>query len=300
MGPALGAALWNRDSTSLRRRAVELEALGFESLTVGDHLGYLSPLPACAVIAEATRRVKLGPLVLNNDFRHPAVLAHEVAALADLSDGRFELGLGAGYNRREYVRSGIPFEPRGTRIERLGEAAAILRELLAGETVTFAGDHFDLDELRLPPLAHRVPILIGGNSPELHAVAARHADVVALAGSPRSGAPGTSDYAAESVARQVARIRELVGERAVEIHVLVQWHEVTDARRAAARRAGASLEVSEDVALDSPYALLGTPTEIAASLHEWRERLGITRFTVFADRPELQPADAMEPVLELL
>ncbi len=299
MGPRLGAALWNNDTASLGRRAAELERLGFVSLTVGDHLGYLSPLPACAVLARATTQARIGPLVLCNDFRHPAVLAHEAAALADLSDGRFELGLGAGYNRREYERAGIPFASRETRIARLSESAAIVRQLLDGETVDLEGEHYRVEGLRLAAPTQRVPILIGGNSPELHEVAARHADVVALAGSTRSSVPGTSDYSALAVERQVARIRELAP-RAVELHVLVQWHEVTNDRRAARRRAAAALEVSEDVVLDSPYALIGSHEEIEGALRGWYEHLGLSRFTVFADRPDLQPADVLAPVLERL
>ena len=251
------------------------------------------------MLATSTTRARIGPLVLNNDFRHPAVLAHEAAALADLSDGRFELGLGAGYNQREYERSGIPFLPRRTRIARLAEAAAIVRALLAGETVSFDGEHYRVRELRLPEPVRSAPILIGGSSRELLAVAAAHADVVTLAGSPRSSIEGTSDYAREAVDRQAALVRELSG-RSIELHVLVQWHEVTDDREAAARRAASSLEVSPRIALDSPYVLIGTAAEIAASVHDWHERVGITRFTIFADRPELQPADVFAPVLDSL
>lgn len=240
--------------------------------------------------------------MLNNDFRHPAVLAHEAAALAELSDGRFELGLGAGYNRHEYRRSGIPFERRTTRIARLAEAAAILRPLLAGETVSFDGDHYRVRDLRLPEPVRPTPILIGGNSPELLAVAAAHADVATLAGSPKSSGPGSSDYAREAVERQVRTIRELSAGRpvAIQLHVLVQWHEVTDDRGAAAERAAAALEVSPEVALDSPYALIGTVDEIATAIRGWHTTLGIARFTVFADRPDLQSADELAPVLELL
>ena len=302
--PTLGVQLWERDPGALRAKAAQVESLGFASITVGDHLHAraIAPLTACAIVAGATTRVQVGPLVLNNDLRHPVVLAHEAAALADLSGGRFELGLGAGYARREYERAGIPFAPRKVRVARLAEAASFLRRLFAGETVDFAGEHYQVRGESLPRLEHPVPILIGGNSPDLHAVAAENADIVGLAGSPRSGAGiDSSDYATAALDRQLARLRDLAGARPhLERHVLVQWHELTDDRRAAAERAAPALEVSADVALDSPYVLLGTPDEIAAQLREHHARFGITRWTVFGDRPGLQPAETLVPVLEIL
>ena len=287
MGPTLGAHLWTRDAASTRARAAQLEALGFASVTVGDHLGHYPPLTACAVIASATSRIRFGPLVLNNDFRHPVVLAHEAAALAELSGGRFELGLGAGYARREYERAGIPFLPRLARTARLAESTRILRALFAGETVTFAGEHYDVREQALPLLRHRVPLLIGGNSPERHAVAGEHADIVGLTGSARSREADTSDYASSAVERQVRRLRELAGPRfeRLELQVLVQWHEVTSERGGAGERAAASLGVPVDVALSSPYALVGTPDEIATQLADQHVRLGIRRWTILRTDP---------------
>jgi probable F420-dependent oxidoreductase len=301
MGPSLGAHLWNRDAASLRQRAADLEALGFSSLTVGDHLGYLAPLAACAIIAEATTHVRLGPLVLNNDFRHPVVLAQEAAALADLSGGRFELGLGAGYARREYEASGIAFSSRRIRVARLAESARILRALFAGERVSCTGAHYELRGASLPPPIHPIPILVGGNSPEVQAAAAAHADVLGLAGSANSRFEG-SDYASAAVERQVGLFRELAGERSarIELQILVQWHEVTDDRLSAAKRAAPALEVPVDVVLDSPYVLLGTAAEIAKQIREHHARFGLTRWTVFADRPDLQRAEELVPVLELL
>jgi probable F420-dependent oxidoreductase len=299
MGATLGAILFSRDAASVRERAAQVEALGFASISVPDHLGFFPPLTSCAIAAEATERVRIGPLVLNNDLRHPVVLAHEAAALADLSGGRFELGLGAGYARREYERAGIAFSPRRTRIARLAESARILRALFAGETVDFDGEHYQVHGQALPPQEHDVPILIGGNSPELHAAAADHADIVGLAGSAASRAV-TSDYAASAVEGQIARLRAAPRFPDLEVHALVQWHEVTSDRRAAAERAAHALEVSVEVALSSPYVLVGTPEEIAAQLRDHHDRFGITRWTIFADRPDLEPAESLVPVLHAL
>jgi probable F420-dependent oxidoreductase len=301
----LGAVLWGNAARQFRERAAMLEQLGFGSFSVGDHLGHYPPLPACAVIAAATHVARLGPLVLNNDFRQPAVLAREAAALADLSGGRFELGLGAGYARREYLRAGIPYEPAATRIARLAETAEILSRLFGGEEVTFEGEYYHVQEDALHALERRVPLLIGGNSPAVHAVAVRHANILNLVGlSPIRG--GTvedlSDFSAGALDRQVHALngfrRDVAGH--LERHVLVQWHEVTGDREFAAETAAKRLQVPVEVVLDSPYVLIGTTEEIAAQMRSHNQAFGITRWTIFADHPELQPAESLAPVIPAL
>lgn len=305
MAPTLGAVTWSRGADVLSRRAVELENLGFASVGVGDHLipQASGPLVACAIIAQATTRVRFGPLVLNNDLRHPVVLAREAAALAELSQGRFELGLGSGYARAEYERAGLEFTPADVRAARVGESAQILRRLLAGETVDFAGEHYVVRGETIAPPAQAVPILIGGNSEAVHAAAAEHADILGLIGfSPGRSDGDVADFSTAGLERQVARLRELAGDRFsdIELHTLVQWHDVTGDREAAAGRAAAALELPVEIVLDSPYVLLGTADEIAAQLHEQHRRFGLTRWVIFADRPDLAPAESLVPVLELL
>ena len=282
-----------------------LEELGFGSFSVGDHLGHYPPLTSCAVIAQATQTARLGPLVLNNDFRQPAVLAREAIALADLSGGRFELGLGAGYARDEYLRAGIAYEPAATRIARLAEAAQILSSLFTGEQVTFNGQYYRLQEDSLLGIQHRVPLLIGGNSPAVHAVAVRYADVLNFVGlSPIRG--GTvedmSDFSSGALGRQVRALsevrREVDGD--LERHVLVQWHDVTNDRPGAAKRAAKRMELSAEIVLDSPYVLIGTAEQIAAQLRSHHQTFGITRWTIFADHPDLQPAETLAPVISAL
>jgi probable F420-dependent oxidoreductase len=301
----LGAVLWGGVAHEFGERAASLEELGFGSFAVGDHLGHYPPLTACAVIAQATETAQLGPLVLNNDFRQPAVLAREAAALADLSGGRFELGLGAGYAQREYIRAGIAYQPAATRVARLGEAAQILSGLLAGEQVTFNGQYYRLHEDSLPEVEHRVPLLIGGNSPAVHAVAARYGDILNFVGlsSIRGGSvEDMSDFSTQALDRQVHALsaleREVVGD--LERHVLVQWHDVTSDRLGAAERAAKHLNLPPAIVLDSPYVLIGTAEEIAAQFHSHNETFGITRWTIFANHPHLQPGEALAPVITAL
>lgn len=308
----LGLQVWREPGergSGLRALARTAESAGYSSLTVPDHLAdeMPAPLTTCAVLIEATERIHVGTLVLNNDLRHPVVLAREAAALADLSGGRFELGLGAGHIAAEYMRAGLPFERPARRISRLEEATVIIRALLAGDTATRTGEHYTVqDEQIRPGPEHRVPILIGGNSPRLLSVAARCADIVGLTGfSQRRGGAVPADLAkfgSAAAADQIAALNLLVAAagRSTRLHALVQWAQVTPNRRRAAGPVAADLGVTTEVLLDSPYVLMGTEGEIVTQLCEHRERLGITRWTVFANRPAGQPSPvrSLAPVVE--
>src|SRR5205823_7261034 len=124
-------------------KARKLEALGYSTLTVPDHLAeMIAPIPALVTAAAVTKTLRIGTFVLNNDFRHPVLLAREAAAVDLLTDGRLELGLGAGHMRSEYDEAGLRFDPAEVRIARLGEAVQIVKGLLAGEAVDFQGQHY--------------------------------------------------------------------------------------------------------------------------------------------------------------
>ncbi len=314
MSVELGLQVWREPGargSGLRALARAAESAGYSSLTVPDHLadGMPAPLTTCAVLIGATERIHVGTLVLNNDFRHPVVLAREVAALADLSGGRFELGLGAGHIAKEYARAGLPFEPPARRIGRLEEATEIIRTLLAGDTATCEGEHYTVQSEQIrPAAAHDVPILIGGNSPPLQAVAARCADIVGLTGfSQRRGGTVPADlstFGSAATADQIAALNLLAAAagRSIRLQALVQWAQITPNRRRAAAPVAADLGVTTEVLLDSPYVLMGTEGEIVTQLREHRDRLGIARWTVFANRPAGQPPPlrALAPVVERL
>jgi probable F420-dependent oxidoreductase len=167
------------------------EVHGYATLLVADHLGSLAPIPAAVAAAAATNRLRVGTFLLNNDFRHPGVLAQEVATADLLSEGRFELGMGAGYMKAEYDAVGLGFDPSPVRIDRLEEAALLFKRLLAGETVTHQGRFYRFADHRLSPLPPQgawLPLLIGGDGDQLLSVAARLADTVGFTGfSPRKG-----------------------------------------------------------------------------------------------------------------
>lgn len=305
--PELGVQIWATDPRRLRARAAQIEQLGFDVVSVPDHLvdDLPPPLIACAAIAEATTRVRVATLVLNNDLRHPVLLAREVAMLSELSGGRFELGLGAGYARAEYQRAGIRYDPAPVRIARLCESVQIVRRLLSGELVTFAGEHYGLAAERCSPAPTRpVPILVGGNSAAVHACAAAYADALGFVGfSANAGGPTmvVRDATREAFECQLRRLEALpAGGRPLQRHVLVQTYELTDDRATALVRIAADLEVTADELARSPYVAVGTAEQIASQLLELHRSCAVARFTVFADKPGAPPLETLAPVVELL
>jgi len=256
-------------------------------LLVPDHLtDLLAPFPALAAAAAATTRLRIGTGVLNNDFRHPVLTAREAATLDVLSDGRFELGLGAGHMRSEYEQTGLSFDPGSARVERLGEAVVIVKRLLEGERVTFAGRHYHVTDHTIHPRPvqrPRPPIFIGGNAPRLIEVAAKEADVVGLTGIAfrRGGTdPDMSDFRAAIVDQCMAFVRAAVGARVerLELSALVQRVIVTDDRRKAAEElaTGRWGALTPDDVLATPYVLVGTIDEMVDQLRAGRERWGFS------------------------
>jgi probable F420-dependent oxidoreductase len=270
------------------------ESAGYSTLLFPDHLGMEGPLVSLASSAAATTRLRVGTLVLNNDFRHPGVLAQEVATADALSGGRVELGLGAGHMRAEYEAIGLNFDAPAMRITRLEESAAILRRLFAGETVTHTGDHYRIVAHRLEPpprLGAGLPLLIGVNGTRLLSVAARLADIVQFTGfAPRRGGtqPALTHFSAAGVADRREVVRQAAGARfdRLELSVLVQTGIVSDDREEAARRliAERGWNVEVEALLNSPFILLGTAPMIAAQLRDYRDRFGISYICVFRGR----------------
>jgi probable F420-dependent oxidoreductase len=264
--------------------ARKLEDLGYSTLNLPDHLTELpAPFPALASAAAATTRLRVATLVLNNDFRHPVLLAREAATLDVLSGGRLQLGLGAGYMKAEYDQAGLRFDRGGVRVERLAESVAIVKRLFEGETVTFVGRHYRVTAHKIYPLPAqrpRPPILIGGNGPRLLTLAAGEADIVGLTGITFAGGGVQRDlsgFRAAGVDERVKLVRTAAGARfdQLELNALVQQVIVTDDRRGAAETLARRWpELGADDILESPFALLGTVDEIVAQLVARRARWG--------------------------
>jgi probable F420-dependent oxidoreductase len=297
-----GVSIWSAPSRAeWKAKARKAEDLGFDVLTMPDHLidGAFPPLIALCTAAEATSRLRVGTLVLNNDFRHPALVARDVATIDLLTDGRCELGLGAGHMQLESASIGLPFDAAAIRIARLTEAVDIIQRLLAGEKVTFDGRHYQLREHALfpRPVQNAVPILIGGNGRAVLELAARKATIVGLTGFFPTDAGrkvNASHFGTAGLQDRLALVRAAAGDRfeSLELNALVQAVVSTDNRRAAAEELAGKVPVSVDEILDSPFLLLGTREEMVEALLERRERFGLSYFTVF------EPAiDTFAPVL---
>ena len=206
-----GVSLWTAASAAeWRAKARRAEELGYDVILVPDHVAdLLPPLTALMAAADATERVHLGTLVLNNDFHNPVLLAREAASLQLLSGGRFELGLGAGHMQSEYAAAGIRYDPAAARVDRLEASVATLRGLFAGEPL--AGG-----QLLYPPLQEPIPLLVGGNGRRVLQLAARQADIVGFTGFfPRDGgrAVDLSHFSAAGLASRVALVRAAAGPR---------------------------------------------------------------------------------------
>lgn len=287
--------------TDFGRFAADVEAAGFDVLTIPDHLAAsLSPFAGAAAAVTATTRLHAGTLVLNNDLRHPVDTAREAATLAAISGGRFELGLGAGHMKSEYDAAGLKFDSAGTRVDRLIESVDVLRPLLAGEPVDVDGSHYcvraDAGTLVAAPQV-AVPLLIGGNGTRVLHLAGRVADIAGLAGfSHNRDATEVrlTHFDSTGLDDRIAVVRDAAGDRfeRVELNALIQFVQVTDDPAGAAAELGATFGVSAEYLLDSPFVLLGSHEQMAETLTARRQRFGVSYWTVFdawADRPSALP-----------
>jgi probable F420-dependent oxidoreductase len=290
-----------------REKARKVEALGYDIFNVPDHLTDLvAPLPALISAVEATKTLKVGTHVLNNDLRHPVLVAREAATVDLLTDGRFQLGLGAGSIQSEYDEVGLAFEAGATRVERLAEAVTIIKGLMKGEEVTFAGRHYRMTGHTISPLPVQKPhppILVGGNGPRLLTLAAREADIVGLSGLTfrHGGAvpPDLSGWRASSVDERVRLVREVAGDERnarLELSALVQQVVVTDDRRKTAEELTSRwTQLSAEEILHSPYVLIGTVDQMVEKLRAHRQRWSISYYVIH--EPYL---DAFAPVVARL
>jgi probable F420-dependent oxidoreductase len=282
----------------LRDQARRAEVAGFDVISTFDHLnpGWGPTLPLLTM-AEATTTLRVCPLVINNDFHHPVLLAMEYANLDQLTGGRVELGIGAGHSFTEYTALGLPFDPPAVRKARMAESVEILRRLFDGETVTFEGEHHHLcDVTTQRSTQDRLPILVGVNGKAALAHAARHADIIGLMMLGRTLADGQRHevrWQADRLDATVAHIRanEVTS---VELNALVQAVDVTDDREAAVRELVAGVDgLTVDDAATTPFLAIGSHDEIAAHFLRCRERWGISYLSV-------RDIDAFAPIIERL
>lgn len=285
------------DGPGLAAFARRAESIGYSTLMIPDHLtGAYAPIPFLTAVAAATEKLRVGSFVFNNNLRHPAVLAQELATLDRLSIGRLEVGLGAGWNKPEHDAIGIPFEPVGTRVAKLAEAIQVIKGCFGDEEFSFAGKHYtitDYDAQPKPVQRPHPPIFIGGGGRRLLTLAAKEAQIIGLApriakddkGLPALDIPSITLAATEE---KIDWIREAAGDRFAEIELnsypaggpmVVTNDAKGEARRRADKlrqRTGVELTVEE--IMESPHVFIGSVKELVQKFIDLRERLGISAF----------------------
>ena len=274
--------------------AQRVEELGFSTLVVPDHFDdQFAPGPALAAAAAATTTLRLSALVYGNDYRHPVMVAKEVATLDVLSGGRMDLGLGAGWKRVDYEEAGLTYDRPGVRIERMVESLQIIKGLLADGPVTFEGDHYTVRGLEgLPkPVQSPVPVVIGGGGRRMLGVAARHADIVGVNANLRSGEIGLdaiNDVMPDRFDEKLEWVRDAAGDRfdQLELNLLVASTQITGGGRAtsqAVEATAAMFGMPAETVADVPMLLIGSPAEIAGTLRRRRQRWGFSYMVLQGD-----------------
>lgn len=281
--------------------AKRCEDRGYSALTMPDHFDdQLAPVPALMTAADATSTLRVGALVWDNDYKHPLVLAKELATMDLLSEGRLEIGIGAGWMLTDYEQAGIPYDRPGVRIDRFVEGLAIIKGLMGPDVFSYTGEHYTVTEHNGTPKSVQrphPPILIGGGGKRVLTIAAREADIIGVNASMHAGVVGPEAIAtmtAESVDDKVAIIRDAAGTRldAIEMNVRAFMVNVTDDRAATIEFLSTALGVEEQMIDTTPFALIGSPAKIVEDLLARRERWGFSYVIVGAD-----DIDAFAPVV---
>jgi len=278
---------------SWAEQARKAEDLGYSTLLVPDHFGdQLAPVPALMAAADATEQLRIGSLVFDNDYRHPLVLAKEAATLDLLSDGRLELGLGAGWMRTDYEQSGIAYDPPGVRVDRFAEGVEVIAGLLSSDgPYSFAGKHYTVREHTLlprPVQRPRPPLILGGGGRRVLTVAARWADIVGINVNLRAGTGGSEaapNATPDATRQKIAWVKEAAGDRFddLELNSLIGFAIITDDRQGVVDAMAPHFGIDPGDAVHVPLALVGTLDEMADELQWRREEYGISYFSVEAD-----------------
>ncbi|HUY64088.1 MAG TPA: TIGR03621 family F420-dependent LLM class oxidoreductase [Acidimicrobiales bacterium] len=281
------------DARSWAEQALKAEDLGYSTLLMPDHFGeQLAPVPAMMAAAAATEHLRIGSLVFDNDYRHPLILAKEAATLDLLSDGRLELGLGAGWMRSDYDQSGIAYDTPGVRVDRFTEAVDIVCGLLEADgPFSYQGTHYHVTDhtpFPRPVQRPRPPLIIGGGGRRVLTLAARKADIVSINVDLRAGLGGPEaapNASPESTRRKIAWVKEAAGDRfeRLELNTLIGFAVITDNSRSLLDSLAPAFGCEPEEAAHVPLALVGTLEEMEQELLWRRQEYGISYFSVEAD-----------------
>jgi probable F420-dependent oxidoreductase len=287
-----------------REKARRVESMGYTSLYLPDHFSdQPGPIAALMAAADATTTLRVGSLVFDNDYRHPVVLAKEAATLDLLSDGRLDFGLGAGWMKSDYDKSGIPHDSAGLRIDRMEEALKVIKGLWTGEPFSFTGKHYSITELEGSPRPLQKPhppILLGGGGRKMLTIAGREAGIVNVNFDLREGRVNRElvrTGLAAATDEKLGWVREGAGDRFddLELSVTIFLATVTDDRDSLAAGMASGLRMEPGDVLGMPHFLIGTVDEIAGVLQARRERFGVSYVIVPGEA-----AESLAPVVQRL
>jgi probable F420-dependent oxidoreductase len=287
-----------------KEKARLIESMGYSSFYLPDHFNeQVAPLAGLMSAADATTRLRIGFLVLDNDYRHPVVVAKEAATLDLLSDGRLDLGLGAGWMKSDYDQSGIQYDSPGTRIERLDEAVKIIKGIFTENPFSFTGKHYSVKDVQsYPPPVQKPhpPIMLGGGGRRMLGLAAREADIVHINYNLAEGhvnADVVSTGRASATDEKVGWIKQAAGDRfdEIEIAATMFFASVTDDRHGVASAIAPRLRLDPGEIPGMPHFLIGTIDQLAEDLVARRERFGMS-FFVFQG----EVAEELAPLVERL
>jgi len=276
---------WAPNATAWTSKACKIADLGYSSLLMPDHFNEtFGPLVALMRAALAAPSLRIGTLVLDNDFRHPVELAKELATLDLMSDGRLELGLGAGWMLTDYQQSGIPYDSPQVRIDRFEESIAILKGLFSEGRYSFTGKHYKIAELEgqpKPVQKPHPPIMIGAGGKRMLSIAAREADIVNVTFSMARGiwdSEASATGTAESTKKKIQWLRDVAGERLrqIELSVPVFVAKVTDQQRGTAENLVSRYGLTAEQVLASPHFLVGSLGWIVEELERRRAEYGFS------------------------
>ena len=292
------------DGGSWQEQARKVEDLGYSTLLMPDHFDrQLAPITALTAAAAATTELRVGALVFDNDYRHPLVLAKEMATLDVLSGGRVELGIGAGWMRTDYEQSGIAYDRPGVRIDRMVEGLEVIKGCMSGESFSFEGAHYTITEhtgYPLPVQSGGPPIMIGAGAKRMLGIAAREADIISVNFDLASGAVGPEALVTgtgDATRQKVEWIREAAGDRFddIELSVTVFFSAITDDGDKLMEQVAPGFGVDLAGGYDLPHILIGSVDQICDTLVQRREELGFSYIAVSGGAWE-----AMAPVVAKL
>jgi probable F420-dependent oxidoreductase len=292
------------DGKAWRDQARQAEDLGYSTLWMPDHFGdQWGPIVGLTSAADATTTLRVGALVFDNDYRHPGMLAKEMATLDVVSEGRMEFGIGSGWMKSDYDEYGLEYDSPGVRIDRMIEGLAIIKQMWTEGVADFEGKHYRytaaVSEPR-PVQQPHPPILIGGGGKRMLTYAAKEADIIGFNTKLTAGYVGpeaAAEATAEKFAERVEWVKAAAGDRfdSLELQCWVGFCFVDQDRQQVAEMMAPMFNLTPEDALRVPIVMAGSVDEIVETLQQRREDYGFTYWCVPGDAFE-----AMAPVVAKL